>query len=192
MKSLKRIALIFASLMMILSVSISVYAKESPAKTSFKASLKQSVITYDGKTHKPSVVVTDLKGKKLDKKYYTANVKKVKNAGVYIVTVKGKGKYAGSVEKLTYKINPKKQKVTVSKDKITVKYNRRKATSQTLKVSKQVGKVTYTTNSSKIRVNKNGRITVAKGTQKGVYRVTVTVKATNYRTVNKIVKITVK
>ena len=76
MKLSKRIALIFASLLMVLCVSVSVSAKESPTKQSFKASLKQSAVVYDGKTHKPSVVVKDLNGKTLNKKYYTvqANV----------------------------------------------------------------------------------------------------------------------
>ena len=78
MKLSKRIALIFASLLMVLCVSVSVSAKESPTKQSFKASLKQSAVVYDGKTHKPSVVVKDLNGKTLNKKYYTVQAKKVK------------------------------------------------------------------------------------------------------------------
>ena len=182
MKLSKRIALIFASLLMVLCVSVSVSAKESPTKQSFKASLKQSAVVYDGKTHKPSVVVKD----------YTVQAKKVKNAGTYTVTIKGKGKYAGYVEKLTYKIKPKTQKVSVSKSNITVRYNRNEATSQVVKVTKKTGRVTYKTNSSRIKVNKYGKITVAKGTKKGVYRITVTVKAKNYRTVKKSIRVTVK
>ena len=49
MKLSKKIALIFASLLMVLCVSVSVSAKESPTKQSFKASLKQSAVVYDGK-----------------------------------------------------------------------------------------------------------------------------------------------
>ena len=192
MKLSKRIALIFASLLMVLCVSVSVSAKESPTKQSFKASLKQSAVVYDGKTHKPSVVVKDLNGKTLNKKYYTVQAKKVKNAGTYTVTIKGKGKYAGYVQKLTYKIKLKKQKVSVSKSNITVRYNRNRATSQVVKVTKKTGRVTYKTNSSGIKVNKYGKITVAKGTRKGVYRITVTVRAKNYRTVKKSIRVTVK
>lgn len=188
MKTLKRIALIMVSVMMLLGVSA--FAKESPIKTSFNAALKQSVVTYDGKTHKPSVVVTDINGKKIASKYYTVSAKKVKNAGSYTVTVKGKGKYAGYIEKLTYKINKKTQKVTVTKA-VTVKANKKKDVKKALKVSKKAGKATYTTNSSKIKVQ-NGKIVVKKGTKKGVYRVTVTVKAANYKTVTKQIKVTVK
>ena len=197
MKLSKRIALIFASLLMVLCVSVSVSAKESPTKQSFKASLKQSAVVYDGKTHKPSVVVKDLNGKTLNKKYYTVQAKKVKNAGTYTVTIKGKGKYAGYTQTLTYKIKAKTQKVTLkSTDKYTVKASAVKKSSKTLKkaikVTKKTGKISYTTNNSKIKVNKNGKIVIAKGTKKGTYQVKVTVKAKNYKTVNKYITVTVK
>ena len=73
MKTLKRIALIMVSVMMLLGVSA--FAKESPIKTSFNAALKQSVVTYDGKTHKPSVVVTDINGKKIASKAQKQNAR---------------------------------------------------------------------------------------------------------------------
>ena len=191
MKNLKRITLLVLSFMMLFSVSV--FAKTSPVKTSFNAALKQATITYDGKKHSPSVVVKDENGTKIEKKYYTVTAKKnVKDAGKYTVTVKGKGKYAGYVQKLTYKINQKTQKVTLKKDDFTVKYNKNKATTKTIKVNKKAGKVTYTTNSSNIKVDKNGKITVAKGTKKGIYSVTVTVKAKNYKTVKRYVRVTVK
>ena len=197
MKLSKKIALIFASLLMVLCVSVSVSAKESPTKQSFKASLKQSAVVYDGKTHKPSVVVKDLNGKTLNKKYYTVQAKKVKNAGTYTVTIKGKGKYAGYTQTLTYKIKAKTQKVTLkSTDKYTVKASAVKKSNKTLKkaikVTKKTGNISYTTNNSKIKVNKNGKIVVAKGTKKGTYQVKVTVKAKNYKTVNKYITVTVK
>ena len=187
MKTLKRIALIMVSVMMLLGVSA--FAKESPVKTSFNASLKQTAVTYDGKTHKPSVTVTDINGKKIAKKYYTVSNVKAKNAGSYTVTIKGKGKYAGFVEKLTYKINKKTQKVTVKN--VTVKANKKKSVSKKLSVSKKAGKATYTTNNKNIKV-KNGKVVVKKGTKKGTYKVTVTVKAKNYKTVTKQIKVTVK
>ena len=46
MKLSKRIALIFASLLMVLCVSVSVSAKESPTKQSFKASLNYFKLLY--------------------------------------------------------------------------------------------------------------------------------------------------
>ena len=108
-----------------------------------------------------------------------------------------KGKYAGYTQTLTYKIKAKTQKVTLkSTDKYTVKASAVKKSSKTLKkaikVTKKTGKVSYTTNNSKIKVNKNGKIVVAKGTKKGTYQVKVTVKAKNYKTVNKYITVTVK
>ena len=61
-----------------------------------------------------------------------------------------------------------------------------------LELHKQTS-VSYThLNNSKIKVNKNGKIVVAKGTKKGTYQVKVTVKAKNYKTVNKYITVTVK
>ena len=130
-------------------------------------------------------------------KYYTVKVKTCKNAGTYKVTIIGKGKYAGYTQTLTYKIKAKTQKVTLkSTDKYTVKASAVKKSSKTLKkaikVTKKTGKISYTTNNSKIKVNKNGKIVVAKGTKKGTYQVKVTVKAKNYKTVNKYITVTVK
>ena len=53
--------------------------------------------------------------------------------------------------------------------------------------------VSYTSSNPKVfTVNKNGKIVVAKGTKKGTYQVKVTVKAKNYKTVNKYITVTVK
>ena len=83
-----------------------------------------------------------------------------------------------------------------STDKYTVKASAVKKNSKTLKkaikVTKKTGKISYTTNNSKIKVNKNGKIVVAKGTKKGTYQVKVTVKAKNYKTVSKYITVTVK
>ena len=118
----------------------------------------------------------------LSKKTVTYNKKGFKNAGTYKVTVTGKGKYAGFKQTLTYKIKAKSQKVTIKKDTFstTKKSVKKKAKSVgTIKaaVKTKGAKVTYTTNNSKIKVSKSGKITVAKGTKKGIYQVKVTVKA---------------
>lgn len=69
---------------------------------------------------------------------------------------------------------------------------RKKATQSTrLKVTKKAGKTTYKSNYSKIKV-KNGKIYVKKGAKKGTYKITVTVKDTNYKTVKKTIKVRVK
>ena len=190
MKTLKRVALIMLSVLMLFSMSA--FAADSPVKSTFNASLKKTSVTYNGKTQKPSVKVTDIKGKTIAKKYYTVSVGKCKDAGKYTVTIKGKGKYAGYVEKLTYNISKKSQNVTVNKKNVTVKYSKKKAKTAKINVKKKAGKVTYTTNSSKIKVSSNGKITVKKGTKKGVYRVTIKVTAKNYKTVTKQISVTVK
>ena len=133
-----------------------------------------------------------------NKKYYKVTYSKqgFKDAGKYKVTITGKGKYAGYKETITYTIKSKAQKVTLKKDSFstTKKAVKKKAKSiGTIKATTRKGaKVTYTTNNSKIKVSKNGKITVAKGTKKGTYQIKVTVRTKNYKTVNKFVKITVK
>ena len=180
MKSFKKVAVTILAAVMMLLISTTVFAADSPVKTSFNASLTKKTVTYTGKKQQPKVVV-----------------KTCKNAGTYKVTIIGKGKYAGYTQTLTYKIKAKTQKVTLkSADKYTVKASAVKKSSKTLKkaikVTKKTGKVSYTTNNSKIKVNKNGKIVVAKGTKKGTYQVKVTVKAKNYKTVNKYITVTVK
>lgn len=191
MKTLKKAMLIMLAMMMLMSTAV--FAADSPVKTSFNANLKKTSVVYNGKKQQPKVIVTDENGKTIAAKYYKVSVKTCKNAGSYTVTVSGKGKYAGYQEKLTYKINKKAQTVKVSKSNYTVKANKvkKKAQSMKLKVTKKAGTVKYTTNSNKIKVKK-GKIVVAKGTKAGIYKVTVKVKSTNYKTVTKYVKVTVK
>ncbi len=191
MKTLKKAMLIMLAMMMLMSTAV--FAADSPVKSSFNASLKKTSVVYNGKKQQPKVVVTNENGKTIAAKYYKVTVKTCKNAGSYTVTVSGKGKYAGYKEKLTYKITQKTQKVTLSKSNYTVKAKnvKKKAQSMRLKVSKKAGTVKYTTNNNNIKV-KNGKIVVAKGTKAGIYSVKVTVKSTNYKTVHKYVKVTVK
>ena len=192
MKTLKRAMLIMFAMMMLMSTAV--FAADSPVKSSFNASLKKTSVVYNGKKQSPKVVVKNENGKTLKgNKDFKATYKTCKNAGTYTVTVKGLGKYAGYEEKLTYKITKKAQTVKVSKASYTVKANnvKKKAQSMKLKVTKKAGTVQYTTNNKNIKV-KNGKIVVAKGTKKGTYKVTVTVKSTNYKTVTKHVKVTVK
>ena len=197
MKSFKKVAVTILAAVMMLLISTTVFAADSPVKTSFNASLTKKTVTYTGKKQQPKVVVKNEAGKTIKAKYYTVKVKTCKNAGTYKVTIIGKGKYAGYTQTLTYKIKAKTQKVTLkSTDKYTVKASAVKKSSKTLKkaikVTKKTGKISYTTNNSKIKVNKNGKIVVAKGTKKGTYQVKVTVKAKNYKTVNKYMTVTVK
>ena len=94
--------------------------------------LSNSTFTYNGKTIKPSVIVKDSKGKKVNNSNYTvAYSKGLKNVGNYKVTIKFKGNYSGTVNK-TFTIIPKSTtltKLSSSKKKVTVKW--KKQVSQT-------------------------------------------------------------
>lgn len=94
--------------------------------------LSNSTFTYNGKTIKPSVIVKDSKGKKINNSNYTvAYSKGLKNVGNYKVTIKFKGNYSGTVNK-TFTIVPKSTTLTnlsSSKKKVTVKW--KKQVSQT-------------------------------------------------------------
>lgn len=70
--------------------------------------LSATSYTYNGKTKKPTVTVTDTKGNALtkDTDYTVSYSSGRKNVGKYTVTVTFKGKYGGS-KKLTFTINPK-------------------------------------------------------------------------------------
>jgi hypothetical protein len=86
--------------------------------------LSKTAYTYDGKAKKPTVNVTDSKGKKIASSNYTVTYAKGrKNVGVYKVTVKFKGNYRGE-KTLTFKINPKGtsvSKLTAKSKSIEVK-----------------------------------------------------------------------
>ena len=195
MKTLKKIALIMLSVMMICSMSV--FAADSPVKQTLTTSLKKAEFTYNGKKQAPkaSQVVVKVNGKKLSAKDYKVTIKKGKDAGKYTVTVKIlKGKCAGLKQNATYTIKKASQKVKVSKSTINVKASKvaKKAVSQKVKVTKKAGKVSYKTNNANIKV-KNGKIVVAKGTKKDTYKVTVYVKgAKNYKDAKKVITVKVK
>lgn len=94
--------------------------------------LSSNTFTHNGKTIKPSVIVKDSKGKKINNSNYTvAYSKGLKNVGNYKVTIKFKGNYSGTVNK-TFTIIPKSTtltKLSSSKKKVTVKW--KKQVSQT-------------------------------------------------------------
>ncbi len=63
-----------------------------------KVTLAYKSITYDGKKHKPKVVVT-YKGKTVSKKNYRVSYKKAKGPGKATVTVTGRKGFTGKVKK---------------------------------------------------------------------------------------------
>ena len=195
MKTIKKIALIMLSVMMICSMSV--FAADSPTKQTLTTSLKKAEFTYNGKEQAPkaSQVVVKVNGKKLSAKDYKVTIKKGKDAGKYTVTVKiVKGKHKGQKLNATYTIKKASQKVKVSKNTVNVKASKvaKKSVSQKIKVTKKAGKVSYKTNNANIKVKK-GKIVVAKGTKKGTYKVTVYVKgAKNYKDAKKVITVKVK
>ena len=94
--------------------------------------LTNSTFTYNGKVIKPSVIVKDSKGKKINNSNYTvAYSKGLKNVGNYKVTIKFKGNYSGTVNK-TFTIIPKSTTLTnLSSSKKKVKVKWKKQTTQT-------------------------------------------------------------
>lgn len=69
--------------------------------------LSKTSAVYTGKEIRPSVTVTDSKGKKLAKSKYTVSYKKNKNIGTATVTVTMKGKYYSGKLSRTFTIVPK-------------------------------------------------------------------------------------
>lgn len=115
--------------------------------------LSSTSYTYDGKTKKPGITVTDSKGKKLKKNTdytvsYSSGQKKV---GQYTVTVKLKGSYSGTVKK-TFTIKPKGtsiSKVSQASKGFTVKWKKQKTQTTGYQIqystsSKFTGKMTKT------------------------------------------------
>lgn len=94
--------------------------------------LSSNTFTYNGKVIKPSVIVKDSKGKKINNSNYTvAYSKGLKNVGNYKVTIKFKGNYSGTVNK-TFTIIPKSTTLTnLSSSKKKVKVKWKKQTTQT-------------------------------------------------------------
>ncbi len=98
----------------------------SAAKSISKAVIKyQSSYSYTGSYIKPKVTVK-LSDKTLSTSDYTVSYKNNKNVGKATITVKGKGKYSGTVSKSFY-ITPaslKKVKAKAYTDKITVSWSK--------------------------------------------------------------------
>ncbi|MDO5156487.1 MAG: hypothetical protein Q4D51_11035 [Eubacteriales bacterium] len=71
-----------------------------------KVKLSKTSYVYNGKARKPGVTLTDSKGKKIDKKYYTVSYKKNVKVGTASVVIKLKGNYSGTITK-KFKIKKK-------------------------------------------------------------------------------------
>ncbi|MDO4806642.1 MAG: DUF6273 domain-containing protein [Coriobacteriales bacterium] len=141
--------------------------------------------TYDGKaqTQAPTVNVS---GRALKKGVdYTLSYKDNVSAGSAIVTVLGKGNYAGT-QKVTFAIakaaNPIVAKAVTRTAKLAKTSKGSVTVARPLTISNAKGKVTYvrvaTGSSKRLSVDKKtGKVTVAKGTKKGTYKVKIKVAA---------------
>ena len=198
MKSFKKIAVTILAAVMVLLISTTVFAADSPAKKTFSnASLAKKTVVYNGKKQQPKVVLKDKNGKVINSKYYKVTVKTCKNAGKYTVTIDGLGKYAGYQNTLTYTITKAKQHVSVKSPwtySVKASSVKKKPTtfSKAIKITKKAGTVSYRTSNPNITVNKNGKIVVAKGTAKGKYFVKLAIRSNNYKTVTKTLWVYVK
>lgn len=167
-----------------------------------KIKLSATSYVYNGKVRKPSVSTT---GKALVvNRDYTVKWSNAssKGVGTYTVTITGKGNYTGS-SKATYKI-VKAPNTLIAKGKtatVSVKAVAKKAqvvkVGKAFNITKAQGAVTYkkVSGNAKIKVAKNGKITVTKGLKAGTYKVKVSVRAAgnaNYKPVTKNVVVTVK
>ena len=113
MKSFKKVAVTILAAVMMLLISTTVFAADSPVKTSFNASLTKKTVTYTGKKQQPKVVVKNEAGKTIKAKYYTVKVKTCKNAGTYKVTIIGKGKYAGYTSSIVSEVMSPASVITI-------------------------------------------------------------------------------
>lgn len=152
--------------------------------------LSASTFTYDGKAKTPDVTVT-LNGAILTRgNDYTVTYYNNINAGTAIVSVTGIGKCTGTVS-AAFTIKKAANRITIKKTTYRLKYSAKKAQTITLKPKADAGKITYSSNKAKVKVNKNGKVTIAK---KFSGKATITIKVTdkNYKTVTKKIVIQVK
>lgn len=145
--------------------------------------LSKSSYIYTGSALKPGVAVKLGSAKLKAGTDYAVSYKNNKNAGTATVTVTGKGSFSGT-KTATFKIAKASQKLTVSTAKKTVKASALKKRAQTtsrISVKGAKAKLSYQkiSGSSKLKVSKTGKITVAKKTKKGTYKVKVKVAAAN-------------
>ncbi len=219
MKSLKKLVLLVASLVMAFSMmAISASATDTGSSNTAGAGLNapkkfadadvtvSGNFTYNGKEQTANVTVKGLK----EGTDYTVSGHKQTNSGTYEVTVTGIGDYKGTVVKKSFTIKP------LAKTKATVKTGATQKTVKATSFKKKAKSATFTLKSKnkgkalsvkvtggnkktrkKIKVVRKGnkiKVTMPKGTKKGTYKIKVRVKAYNQykKTAWKIFKVVVK
>ena len=166
---------------------------DSPAKVStVHLVLGQSSKVYDGKRGSTQVVAIIMNFDSNNKGTFTLESTDYQtpsaNAGTYSGEFHGKS--------FTYTIKQAPNSATVSPASKTYKYSQVKKKSYSFSIkttSKNGGKVTYKSSSSRVKVSSTGKVTVVKKAKKGTYKVAVTVAAKgNYGKIVKYVTIKVK
>ena len=149
--------------------------------------LKTTSYTYDGKSKKPALIVTDSNGKTIASSNYTVKYSSNKKLGTATATITFKGNYEGT-KKLTYKINPK----GVSISKLSKGKKQFKATWKKQKTQTTGYQIEYSANKNfksgnkkvTIKKNKTTSTTVKKLKKNKKYYVRIrtykTVKGTKY------------
>ena len=156
---------------------------------------------YDGNVKEPKPQVS-IEEKTLEEGVdYNITYNNNTNAGTGIVTITGIGDYKGEL-KAEFTIRKISQSFTVKVKSPKIKYAKVKKAKQTitkvLTVKNAKGKVTYVKIKGKkqLKVNKkNGKLTIKKGTRKGVYKIKIRITAagdTNYNPLSKTIVVTVK
>lgn len=187
-------------------VEITVTAKGYPELTFTTNDVQYATVgaiaakTYTGKALKPALDVRygdKVLTEGIDyKAAYTGNT----NAGTAKVTVTGIGNYTG-VKTVTFKIKKAAQKMTAKANAKTVKFTKVKKKAQVITkavtVKNAKGKVTYkkVSGAAKLTVSKAGKITVKKGTKKGLYKVKIKVTAAgnnNFNAASKTVNVKIR
>ncbi|MDE6024399.1 MAG: hypothetical protein K2G45_02995 [Lachnospiraceae bacterium] len=198
MKKLKK--LLAVVMMIALMIPVTAFAAEGGSATKVdisKATTKVTVssVTFNGKKANPTIKVT-VNGKTLTKnKDYKVAITNAKTGGTYAKGVKivGIGKYTGTkYAKLTIKAAANPVKVSKGKNLGAAGLKKKAKTCQ-ITVKNAKGKVTYKSGSKYLKVSSKGKVTVAKGTKKGTYKIAVKVAGNkNYKAVTKIFTVAVK
>jgi hypothetical protein len=144
--------------------------------------LSTTSYTYNNSAKKPTVKVTDSKGKAISSTYYTVKYSSNKNVGKAKAVVTFKGNYSGT-KTLTYTINPTGTKITglTAKSKgFTVKWS--KQATQTTGYQIQYSTSSSFKNAKTVNVGKNS--TTSKAISKLASKKKYYVRVRTYKTVS--------
>ena len=170
--------------------------------------LKSRTVTYNGKSKKIGTAIVTGSTGKVTYSYYSdkdctkALEKAPVNAGTYYVKAKvasSKNYKSASSKAVKLVINKKAASIRVDKKSASYKVSSLKKAAKSFSMGTSVtsgGKLTYekVSGSSKLKVNKNGKVTTARNTKKGTYKMKVKIssKATkNYKAAVKTITINV-